>query len=294
MPPRIKFKRPIMAYDKFGRLSDDTLKMYLSDIAKIPQISPEQEKELGRRIVEGDEEALHELVKANLRFVVAFAKKYRDGPISLADLIEEGNLGLIEAAKRFDPDKGVKFITYASWWVRQAIVHALGEQGRTIRLPQRQAHLLYRLGRNFNQLKGVLNRNPTAGELAKEMDISVKQADELMRFRQDDVSLDAALSDDSNIVLKDLVREESEEPVDLALIRKSLETHIQELVGQLKPKEQQVITERFGLGTDEPKTLQQIGEKLGITRERVRQIEQQAIKKLQQNVKTRQLRTYLN
>ena len=283
-----------MTSKKTKKPSDDALELYLEDISKIPRITPEEEKELGALIQQGDKEALDKLVRSNLRFVVAFAKKYRSGPLNLSDLIEEGNLGLIEAAKRFDPDKGVKFITYASWWIRQAIIHALGEQGRTIRLPQRQANLLYRLGRNFNQLKGTLQRNPTSDELASQLDITVEQADELMQFHHEDVSLDATISEDSNLELKDIVSEQIEEPVVDALIRKSFESQIHELVEQLNPKERRVITERFGLLDDEPKTLQDIGEQLGVTRERVRQIEKNAIRKLQRNVKARQLRTYLN
>jgi RNA polymerase primary sigma factor len=283
-----------MAYQKFRKLSDETLKRYFTEISKIQQISPDEEKKLGRLIHQGDKAALNKLVEANLRFVVVFAKKYRNGPLGLADLIEEGNLGLIEAAKRFDPDKGVKFITYASWWIRQAIIHALGEQGRTIRLPQRRANLLYRLGRNYNELRGILQREPTPDELAKELEIPVEQADELMQYYQDDVSLDATLSDSSNLEIKDLVSEQNVEPVDLMLIRKSFESQIRDLVGELNPKEKVVISERFGLEDDEPKTLQQVGEKLGVTRERVRQIEQQAMNKMKRNVKVRRLRTYLN
>jgi len=284
-----------MAYRKYERLSGDTLKLYLNEIARIPQILPERERELGRRIRQGgDEEAVRELIEANLRFVVAFAKKYQGGGIGLPDLINEGNMGLIEAAKRFDPDKGVKFITYAAWWIRQAIMYALGEKGRTVRLPQRRSNLLYQLGRNYNELRGTLNRNPTTEELAREMDIPVEQADDLLRYHQEDISLDSGLSEDSRLEFKDLVEQESEPPADLVLIRKNFEDQVREVVKDLSPKEQKVIQERFGLLDDEPKTLQQIGEMLGVTRERVRQIEQQAMKKLRRNAKCRKLLTFLN
>ncbi|HUX07569.1 MAG TPA: RNA polymerase sigma factor RpoD/SigA [Acidobacteriota bacterium] len=283
-----------MVDKKLPKLTDDSLKIYLSEISKIPQISPEKEKALGRRIHQGDERALRALVKANLRFAVAFAKKYRSGPLSLIDLIEEANLGLIEAAKRFDPEKGVKFITYAAWWIRQAIIHALGEQGRTIRLPQRQANLLYQLGRNYNILKGVLNRNPTSEEIAGRMEIPVEQAEELMRFFHDDVSLDTAIGSDSDLELKDVIEQQSVPPADLELIRRSFEEQMHDVVDQLDPKERIVIQERFGMLDNEPKTLRRIGEMLGVTRERVRQIEQKAINKLRRNVKVRRLRTYLN
>ncbi len=279
---------------KFPKLTDDSLKIYLSEISKIPQINPDKEKELGHRIHQGDERALRDLVKANLRFAVAFSKKYRGGPLSLVDLIEEANLGLIEAAKRFDPDKGVKFITYAAWWIRQAIIHALGEQGRTVRLPQRQANLLYQLGRNYNTLKGILNRNPTSEEIAGKMEIPVEQAEELMRFFHDDVSLDTAIGSDSDLELKDVIEQRSVPPADLELIRRSFEQQMHDVVDQLDPKERIVIQERFGMLDNEPKTLRRIGEMLGVTRERVRQIEQKAINKLRRNVKVRKLRTYLN
>jgi RNA polymerase primary sigma factor len=279
---------------KFPKLSDDSLKIYLSEIAKIPQIDPEKEKELGRRIQQGDEKALRGLVKANLRFAVAFSKKYRGGPLNLVDLIEEANLGLIEAAKRFDPDKGVKFITYAAWWIRQAIIHALGEQGRTVRLPQRQANLLYQLGRNYNNLKGILNRNPTSQELASQMEIPVEQAEDLMRFFHDDVSLDTTISTGSDLELKDVIEQQTVPAADIELIRNSFVAQVRDIVDQLDPKERIVIQERFGLLDNEPKTLRRIGEILGVTRERVRQIEQKAINKLRRNVKVRRLRTYLN
>lgn len=285
-----------MAHNKFGRLSDGSLQQYLREIARIPPITPDEEKRLGRLIQEdGDHTALRKLVEANLRFVVSFAKKYKEGPIGLADLIEEGNLGLIEAAKRFDPDKGVKFITYAAWWIRQAIIHALGEQGRTIRLPQRQANLLYQLGKHFNELKIALNRNPTSEELARELDITEEHASQLLRFQGEELSLDSTLDNSSELELRDLVAEENETPVDLVLIRESFQQLVREIVDQLNPRERQVIQERFGFNENqEPQTLQKIGEKMGITRERVRQIEQQAINKLRRNAKCRKLQTFLN
>ena len=215
--------------------------------------------------------------------------------MSMADLIEEGNLGLMEAAKRFDPEKGVKFITYAAWWIRQAIIHALGEQGRTIRLPQRQANLLYQLGKHYNELKGALNRNPTTEEVAKDMDISVEQANALMQFRRDDLSLDATIDASSDLELKDMLAEENVTPVDIALMRQSFREQMREILDELNPRERTVIEERFGFNAvEEPKTLQKIGEELGITRERVRQIEQQAIKKLRRNARCRKLQTFLN
>jgi RNA polymerase primary sigma factor len=285
-----------MAYRKYGKLNKDSLNLYLREIAKIPQISPDREKELGKRIQDnGDPEAIKELVEANLRFVVSFAKKYQDGPLNLPDLIEEGNIGLIEAAKRFDPEKNVKFITYAAWWVRQSIIHALGEKGRTIRLPQRQANLLFQLGKHYNELKGVLNRNPTSQELADDLDITVERANELMKFRGDDISLDATIDDNSDIELKDLLAETNNVSIDNELIRESFKTQIREIIGDLNEREQFIIEQRFGFNSEEePKTLQQIGEELGITRERVRQIEQGALNKMRAQARCRKLRTFLN
>lgn len=285
-----------MAYRKFDKLDKDSLQLYLREIAKIPTIDPDEEKVLGKKIQEnGDPAALKKLVESNLRFVVSFAKKYKEGPIGMADLIEEGNLGLIEAAKRFDPNKGVKFITYAAWWIRQAIIHALGEQGRTIRLPQRQANLLYQLGKHFSELKAALNRNPTSQELADDMEITVEQAAELMKFRKDDLSLDASIDRNSDLGLKDLLPEENVLPVDIGLIKESFRHQVREIIDELNPRERKVIEERFGFNVnEEPRTLQKIGEELGITRERVRQIEQQAIKKLRRNARCRKLQTFLN
>lgn len=285
-----------MAFRKFSKLDKDSLNLYLQEIAKIPQIDPDREKVLGKRIQEeGDQQALKELVEANLRFVVSFAKKYRGGNLTLPDLIEEGNIGLIEAAKRFDPNKGVKFITYAAWWVRQAIIHALGEKGRTIRLPQRQANLLFQLGKHYNELKNVLERNPTSEELADNMEIPVEQADELLKFRSEDLSLDASIDEDSDLELKDLLAEQNAEPIEAELVRESFRQQMREIIGELNEREQFIIEQRFGFNSEEdPKTLQEIGEELGITRERVRQIEQGALNKMRHNARCRKLQTFLN
>ena len=285
-----------MGYKKYGKLDFDSLQMYLREISKIPQLTAEQEQELGRQIKdEGDQEAIRKLVEANLRFVVSFAKKYRNSPMNIIDIIEEGNLGLIEAAKRFDPDRGNKFITYAAWWIRQAIIHALGEQGRTVRLPQRQANLLYQLGKQFNQLKASLNRNPTTEELANEMDITVEKADELLKLRTEDLSLDASLDEDSNVDLGDIVATDTAPPIDLLLIKQSCRKQVQQILHMLNDRERYVIEERFGFNVSgEPQTLQYIGDSLGVSRERVRQIEQQALKKLRENARKQKLQTFLN
>jgi RNA polymerase primary sigma factor len=285
-----------MAYRKFNKFDKDAVQLYLKEIAKIPLIPVEKEHELGTRIqATGDPEAINQLVKANLKFVVSYSKKYKDGPLSMADLIEEGNLGLIEAAKRFDPNRGVKFITYAAWWIRQSIIHAMGEQGRTIRIPQRQSNLLYQLGKHFNELKTTLHRNPTIEELARDMEISVKATNKLLNLRSEDLSLDAKVDKNQEIELKDLITEENEEPVDIALIRESLKMQVHEIIDQLNPRERHVIQERFGLNeAEESKTLQVIGDELGVTRERVRQIEQHALDKLRRNAKSRRLQTFLN
>jgi RNA polymerase primary sigma factor len=285
-----------MAYKKYGKLDFDSLQMYLREISKIPQLTVEQEQELGRRIKDsGDRDAVRQLVEANLRFVVSFAKKYRNSPMNIIDIIEEGNLGLIEAAKRFDPDRGNKFITYAAWWIRQAIIHALGEQGRTVRLPQRQANLLYQLGKQFNELKASLNRNPTTEELAAEMDITVEKADELLKLRTEDLSLDASLDENSNVDLGDIVATDNSPPIDLLLVKESCRKQVQQILHMLNDRERYVIEERFGFNASgEPQTLQFIGDSLGVSRERVRQIEQQALKKLRENARKQKLRTFLN
>jgi len=277
-------------------LSSKSLRLYLKEISKIPEISPEEEKALAERIQQGDEEALRKLVEANLRFVVSFAKKYRGTGLSFLDLINEGNIGLIEAAKRFDPKKKVKFITYAVWWVRQAIIHAIAEQSHAVRLPQKQANLLYRFGKNIADLTLKLQRKPSTEEIAKYMKISVDDATILSQInRSEDLSLDDRLSHEEDFELGDTIPQKTVPPVDEELIKKSVLKELREMVEtKLGPKERKIITLRFGLKGGKGMTLNEIGDIMNLSRERIRQIQSTALEKLRRSSKQRRLVGSLN
>ncbi len=272
----------------------DSLNVYIRDIAKFKPLPAEQEKDLGRRIREGDQEALDRLVEANLRFVVHYAKRYRGLGLSYMDLIHEGSLGLIEAAKRFDPERNVKFISYAVWWVRQAIFHALSEHARVFRLPQKLSGQVSRLETARERLKSELERAPTTEELAERTAFSKDEVERLLLAAGDDVSLSTAVGDDGNLELGDTLEQDTVPSVEVEMIRTSFERRIQDMVGGLDEKEREVIRMRFGLDGDEPKTLQEIGETMGLSRERIRQIESRAKEKLRRSREAHGLRGYLN
>jgi RNA polymerase primary sigma factor len=282
------------AAGKRSAASSETLKKYLQEISKLSRITPDEEKVLGDRIQKGDKEALRKLVEANLRFVVSFAKKYRNCGLSFLDLINEGNIGLIEAAKRFNPKKNVKFITYAVWWVRQAIIHALSNQSGAFRLPQKQANLLYRIGKTISQLTLDLERNPTPDEIAAKLEIPVDEVTSLLQVADENVSLSTVIDEEHEFHLSDKLEQDVIPPADMALLRSSLKDHLYACLGELDPKEQKVLRLRFGLEEGEPKTLKEIGEMMGLSRERIRQIEAQALEKLNRSQKCQQLQGYLN
>ena len=272
----------------------DSLNVYIRDIAKFKPLAPEEEKTLGRRIREGDQEALDRLVEANLRFVVHYAKRYRGLGLLYMDLIHEGSLGLIEAAKRFDPERNVKFISYAVWWVRQAIFHALSEHTRVFRLPQKLSGQVSRLETAREKLKSELERTPTTEELAERTAFSKDEVERLLLAAGDDVSLSTAVGDDGNLELGDTLEQDTVPSVEVEMIRSSFERRIQDMVSGLDEKEREVIRMRFGLDGDEPKTLQEIGESMGLSRERIRQIESRAKEKLRRSREAHGLRGYLN
>jgi RNA polymerase primary sigma factor len=272
----------------------DSLNAYIRDIAKFKPLAVEEEKALGRRIREGDQEAVDRLVEANLRFVVHYAKRYRGLGLSYMDLIHEGSLGLIEAAKRFDPERNVKFISYAVWWVRQAIFHALSEHSRVFRLPQKLSGQVSRLETAREKLKSELERTPTTEELAAKTQFTKDEVERLLLAAGDDVSLSTAVGDDGNLELGDTLEQDSVPSAEVEMIRTSFERRIQDMVGGLDDKEREVIRMRFGLDGDEPKTLQEIGEAMGLSRERIRQIESRAKEKLRRSREAAGLRGYLN
>ncbi|MGD8376560.1 MAG: RNA polymerase sigma factor RpoD/SigA [Acidobacteriota bacterium] len=276
------------------KVGSETLKKYLQEISKLPRVTPDEEKALGRSIQGGDRKALQTLVEANLRFVVSFAKKYRGCGLSFLDLINEGNIGLIEAAKRFDPGKNVKFITYAVWWVRQSIIHALSDQSGAFRLPQKQANLLYRIGKTISTLTVQLHRNPTAEEIAEKLGVPVTEVTQLLQVSDDNVSLSTVIDEEHDFHLADKLEQDVIPSADTVLMKSSMKAHLGTALEELDPKEEKVIKLRFGLENEEPRTLKQIGEMMGLSRERIRQIEAAALQKLNRSQKCQQLRGYLN
>ena len=272
----------------------DTLRLYLKEISRFPQLTPEEEKELGRRVQQGDEEAFHQLIEANLRFVVAMAKKYSRSGYPLHELINEGNLGLIEAVSRFDPSRGVRFITYASWWIRQAILAAIAHHGQVFRLPPKLKHELYRFETKVSHLTQELGRRPTVDEISKELGMTESDVRDMMEGPPTEVSLDAPIGEGAEIRLEDLIEDQTVTPVDEALIAQSFEEQLQVLLSQLDEKERAIIERRFGLGDREPQTLAEIGVKMHLSRERIRQIEERALGKLRRSQRARQLLGYLN
>jgi RNA polymerase primary sigma factor len=298
MPPRktvTKHRRVSRARPQTGgQATTDTLNAYIREIARYEPLPLEEEQALGRRIRQGDQEALQRLVEANLRFVVSYAKRYRGLGLSFLDLIHEGNLGLMEAAKRFDPDRNVKFISYAVWWIRQAIFHALSEHSRVFRLPQKMSSQVSRIGNAREQLAAELSRAPTTAEVAKKTDLSEQEVEALMLVSGEDLSLSSSVGEDGGMELGDTLEQETIPSVELELIRSSFAEKTREMVSELDDKERAVIEMRFGLDGEEPRTLQEIGEALRLSRERIRQIESKAKEKLRRSQAAQGLRGYLN
>jgi RNA polymerase primary sigma factor len=249
--------------------SYDLLNQYLHEIAQVPRLTPERERELGKRVQENDKAALEELVKANLRFVVSYAKKYRNSHVLFLDLINEGNIGLIHAAKKFDPDKNVKFITYAVWWIRQSILHALSEQGGAFRLPPKQANLMYRLERAIAAAMTDGKQIPTADELAAELGVTVKEVETLLRANNDNFSLNSELDAESHTELADMIEQTSvpsaEDTMQVQGRREELLAHMSEL----SPKERLVLSLRHGVTDNVPKRLDELSAFLSHPREKI-------------------------
>ncbi len=277
-----------------GPSSPESLRKYLKEIARLPRITVEEERDLGRKIQKGDRAAMQKLVEANLRFVVSFAKRYRGCGLSFLDLINEGNVGLIEAAKRFDPTKNVKFITYAVWWIRQSIIHALSDQSGPFRLPQKQANLLYRIGKTQSALMSELQRRPSVEEIAEAMDVDPEDVTTLLQVSDENISLSEVIDEEHEFHLSDKLEQEVIPSADAVMLRGALKTHMRAALADLDDKERRVILLRYGLTGEEPKTLKEIGEVMNLSRERIRQIEAQALRKLHRSSKCQQLRSYLN
>jgi RNA polymerase primary sigma factor len=277
----------------------DALHAYLRAISKLPRLTAQEERELGQRIQrDRDEAALRRLVEGNLRFVVSYAKRYRGLGVPFLDLIHEGNLGLMEAARRFEPGRNVKFITYAVWWIRQAITHALSEQTRAFSLPQKLSAVAARFGREVTELTEQLQRSPTPREIAEGLDISEGEADALIRIGDRDLSLSDHVTgrdDADGPELGDVLPQDSVPPAEDAFIQRRLHDGVRGALGELDEKEREVITLRFGLDRDgEARTLQEVGDELGLSRERIRQIEAKAKDRLRRSKRAGELRSYLN
>ncbi len=259
---------------------EGSLDQYLRDISAYPLITREEETVLARLIRVDDQEALDKLVRSNLRFVVSVAKKYQNQGVSLADLINEGNLGLIRAAHKFDETKGIKFISYAVWWIRQAILQALAEQSRIVRVPLNRAGALHRIGKRASALRQELGREATHAEIADGMDISIEEVAKTMSISQGHLSLDAPMSPGEDNKLLDYIADTLSPTPDELTFEKALTEAIEESLSDLKERESKILRLYFGLDGSEPMTLEEIGELLGITRERVRQIKEKALSRL--------------
>jgi RNA polymerase primary sigma factor len=273
----------------------ETLRAYLGEIGKIAPLSIAEERALGARVRQGDEAALRRLVEANLRFVVSYAKRYRGLGVPFLDLIHEGNLGLMEAARRFDPSRNVKFISYAVWWVRQALLHVLSDQSRIISVPPKLSGPASKLGRHLAALATQLDREPTAREVADDLDISEADATALMLIGGEDVSLsDRVGGREDRREVEDVLEQVMIPAVDEALVHEAVIDQLRKAVAELSAKEREVMRMRFGLDGGEPRTLQDVGDRLKLSRERVRQIEYRAKEKLRQSTRLRGVKSSLN
>ena len=270
-----------------------SLDKYLQEIGKVDLITADEEVELAQRIKAGDQVALEKLTKANLRFVVSVAKQYQNQGLTLPDLINEGNLGLIKAAQRFDETRGFKFISYAVWWIRQSILQALAEQSRIVRLPLNKIWSINKINKTFAFLEQSHERPPSAEEIAKELDMTINDVKESMKNSGRHVSMDAPLVEGEDSNLYDVLRSGESPNPDKDLLHESLRTEIERALETLTPREADVIRLYFGLGNQHPMTLEEIGETFDLTRERVRQIKEKAIRRLKHTSRSKILKTYL-
>jgi RNA polymerase primary sigma factor len=270
-----------------------SLDKYLTEISREDMINAEQEVELAKLIKKGDQRALEKLVRANLRFVVSVSKQYQNQGLTLPDLINEGNLGLIKAAQRFDETRGFKFISYAVWWIRQSILQAIAEQSRIVRLPLNQVGSLNKINKAFAQLEQELERPPVADELASALERPEEKVKDTMSVSGRHVSVDAPLKEDEDFSLLDLISNNESPSADGELMRESLQREIERSLETLTERERDVIRLFFGIGMNHGLTLEEIGDKFDLTRERVRQIKEKAIRRLRQNSRSRLLKMYL-
>lgn len=274
-------------------LTDDSLKDFINKIDKYKPLSKEEEYELGKRIQQNDKEALNKLILSNIKFVVSMANRYKNAGVSISDLINQGNLGLVEAAKRFDPEKGVKFISYAVWWIRQAMIQLLAEQSGTVRLPIKQASLLYKINETIETLSKKLHREPSSEEVAEVLNIDKETVDNILMVSRNYLSFESPIKDGEDRTFLDLL-ESKAVSVEDEVINTALKSTLQSLVQDLDEREANILRMRYGLDGENPMTLEEVGKILNISRERVRQIEVRALSKLRKKAVKKRLQDYLN
>ena len=275
-------------------VSDDSVRLYLREIGKIPLLTSEEELALAHRVVAGEQLAKDQMAEANMRLVVSIAKRYVGRGLDLLDLIQEGNTGLLRAVEKFDPDKGFKFSTYATWWIRQAITRAIADQARTIRIPVHMVETINKLLRTQRRLTQELNREPTNEEIAAAMEIEVDKVEHIMKIKQDISSLDASIRDDEeDSVLADFIEDEDTISPEESATNQLLKEQVKEMLNGLTEREQKIIKLRFGLEDGKSHTLEEVGQEFAVTRERIRQIEAKALAKLRKHRDARKLHDYI-
>jgi RNA polymerase primary sigma factor len=275
-------------------ISDDSVRLYLREIGKIPLLSPEEELSLAHKVKEGDKEAKDKMAEANMRLVVSIAKRYSGRGLDFLDLIQEGNTGLLRAVEKFDPDKGFKFSTYATWWIRQAITRAIADQARTIRIPVHMVETINKLLRTQRRLTQELNREPTNEEIAAAMEMEVDKVEYVMKIKQDITSLDANVrDDDDDSVLADFIEDDEAISPEDAATTQLLKEQVKDMLGVLTDREQKILKMRFGLEDGKSHTLEEVGQEFSVTRERIRQIEAKALSKLRKHKDAKKLYEYL-
>ncbi|MBQ6147886.1 RNA polymerase sigma factor RpoD [Candidatus Saccharibacteria bacterium] len=282
--------------DNVDAFADDSVRLYLREIGKIPLLTQDEEQELAKKIVEGDKKAKDKMVEANMRLVVSIAKRYSGRGLDFLDLIQEGNTGLLRAVDKFDPEKGFKFSTYATWWIRQAITRAIADQARTIRIPVHMVETINKVLRTTRKLTQELNREPSIEEIAKELDMETEKVEYVMRIKQDIASLDASVGrdgDDEDSVLGDFVEDEERVSPEDSAATQILKEQLASIIATLSDREQKIIKMRFGIGGERPHTLEEVGVEFSVTRERIRQIEAKALSKLRKHKDTKKLHEYL-
>lgn len=278
---------------QFTNREAQSLDKYLQEIGKVSLLTAEDEIELAIKIKQGDPEALEKLTRSNLRFVVSVAKQYQNQGLSLGDLINEGNLGLIKAARRFDETRGFKFISYAVWWIRQSILQALAEQSRIVRLPLNRVGVLNRIGKAYRNLEQEFEREPSAEEIANELEMDVQDISETLQVSGKHLSFDAPFTQDEESRLLDVLESEELPAPDTTLMSESLHAEIQKALSKLSEHEAEVIRLYFGLSNEQPMTLEEIGDRFNLTRERIRQIKEKAIRRLRNATRSKDLKKYL-